>query len=352
MKKILTVVGARPQFIKSFAISLPIMTEFADRFSEVLVHTGQHYDHELSGVFFEEMKLPEPKYNLEIGSNSPGKQVGLMLIELEKVMQAEKPDLVLTYGDTNSTMAAALCAAKLYIPLAHIEAGVRSFFYQMPEEINRIVTDKVADFLFTPTETGVTNLSREFLRGEIVNSGDVMLDVFQGFFQRLNIEKTDKGYILFTLHREINTSRDNLEIIAGFLARVGQNLIWPLHPRAKKYLTEFGLLPKITANPRVSLIEPVSYLEMMKYLSGANRVVTDSGGLVKEAYFMGKPCLTMREETEWPETLAGGWNSLVGMDPGRIIDGLKQIPEGKCAIGQFGDGQAARKILEYLNGRI
>jgi len=347
--KIITVIGARPQFIKAAAVSRILR----EKHQEILVHTGQHYDENMSEVFFQELDIPKPDYNLNIGSGNHGEQTGKMLIELEKIYINEKPDLVLVYGDTNSTLAAALCASKLLIPVAHIEAGLRSFNMKMPEEQNRILTDHLSKSLFAPTETAVNNLHKEGISKGVYNVGDVMFDAVLKF-KDLSYKKMDlldklglngEEFILSTIHRAENTNYiDRLENIIGALSESNKKIVLPLHPRTKKYINEYGL--KVGEN--VQIIEPVGYLEMVLLESMSKKIVTDSGGVQKEAFFLGKPCITMRDETEWVETVQNGWNMLTGTDKDKIIDGILNFNPSKEQEKIFGDGKAASKILEVI----
>ncbi|KOA21117.1 UDP-2,3-diacetamido-2,3-dideoxy-D-glucuronate 2-epimerase [Clostridium homopropionicum DSM 5847] len=347
--KIITVVGARPQFIKAAAVSGIIR----EKHQEILIHTGQHYDENMSEVFFQELDIPKPDYNLNIGSGNHGEQTGKMLIELEKIYIKEKPDLVLVYGDTNSTLAAALCASKLLIPVAHVEAGLRSFNMKMPEEQNRILTDHLSKFLFAPTETAVINLHKEGIIKGVFNIGDVMFDAVLKFkdLSRNKIDFLNKlglsenEFILSTIHRAENTNYiDRLENIIGALSESNKKIVLPLHPRTKKYISEYGL--KVGEN--VKIIEPVGYLEMVLLESMSQKIVTDSGGVQKEAFFLGKPCITMRDETEWVETVQNDWNMLTGTNKAKIIDGILNFAPSKEQEKIFGDGKAASKILEVI----
>ncbi|MBU4138641.1 MAG: UDP-N-acetylglucosamine 2-epimerase (non-hydrolyzing) [Euryarchaeota archaeon] len=311
--KIVSIVGARPQFIKC----APLSRELRKVHHEILVHTGQHYDHDMSDIFFEELNIPKPDYNLGIGSGSHGEQTGKMLTEIEKVLLKEKPDLVLVYGDTNSTLAGALAAVKLHIRVAHVEAGLRSFDRNMPEEINQVLTDHISDILFCPTQTAVDNLSKEGITQGVHLVGDVMLDALE--YNKTVAEKKSKilevlglkkdKYLVITIHRPSNTdSRENLNNIIKALREIGEAVVFPVHPRTKKFLQEYGL--DFPANVR--LMDPLGYLDMLKLMAGARKILTDSGGIQKEAYMLGVPCVTLRENTEWVETLEGGWNVLVG----------------------------------------
>lgn len=349
--KIITVVGARPQFIKASAVSAKLRTKNR----EVLIHTGQHYDNNMSEIFFQELGIPKPDYNLEVGSWGHGKQIGHMLIKLEEIYLKEKPDMVLVYGDTNSTLAGALCASKLLIPVAHIEAGLRSFNMNMPEEQNRILTDHISRILFPPTETAVLNLKKEGIEKAVYNVGDVMFDAVLNFktlaekrciLDNLDI---DNEYILTTIHRAENTNDiDRLKNIIEALNESGRQIILPLHPRTKKFILDYGL----NFNINVKVIEPVGYLEMINLEMNSAKIVTDSGGVQKEAFFMKKPCITMRDETEWVETVENGWNTVVGADKDKIIAAIKNFMPQKQQENLFGDGKAADKIVDLITEEI
>ncbi len=323
--KIVTIVGARPQFIKC----APVSRELRKEHEEILVHTGQHYSYNLSGVFFEELHIPAPDYNLGVGSNTHGKQTADILVKAEEVLIKEKPDLAMLYGDTNSTLAGALAASKLHIKIAHVEAGPRNYDRRTPEEVNRLMVDHVSDLLFCPTEAAVDNLRMEGIVDGVYNVGDVMADAMEyyrtiangrgGIADDLGLKKG--GYMVVTVHRPVNTdNRDNMASIIEALGESGKEIIFPVHPRTRKFLQNYGLLNKIPDNVR--LIEPLSYLDMLKLMGGAEKIITDSGGMQKEAYMMGMPCITLRENTEWAETLEYGWNVLVGVDKGRILKAI------------------------------
>lgn len=355
--KLITVVGARPQFIKAAVVSRALEGVC----EEVLVHTGQHYDRNMSDVFFEELHLPRPAYNLGVGSGTHGKQTGEMLIRLEDVLFKEKPDAVLVYGDTNSTLAGALAAAKLHIPVAHVEAGLRSFNRRMPEELNRILTDHISDLLFCPTRTAVRNLAKEGIAAGVDLSGDVMLDSVLHFvgvakenpektaiFGKLGIEP--KRYRLATLHRA-ETTDGGTEAVArifGAFEKLPERVVIPIHPRtrplAEQAVEQYGFR-------NILLTEPVGYLEMLLLTSNAVQVLTDSGGLQKEAWFLGVPCVTLRSETEWVETLAGNWNVLAGLDADEIYDRAMHTEVDPAARERkpFGDGNASGKIAAALS---
>lgn len=348
--KILTVLGARPQFIKS----APVSRELRKIHQEVIVHTGQHYDVNMSDIFFEELNIPQPDYNLGVGSGSHGKQTGIMMAKLEDIILSEKPDFVMVYGDTNSTLAGALVASKLHIPVIHIEAGLRSFNKRMPEEINRILTDHVSEYLFCPTDTAVENLRNENIVKNVYNTGDVMYDAVlynsQLAKERSTILKenglSEKEYHLITIHRAENTdSRDNMENILKAFSEIEDEMIWPLHPRTKNKLEIYGF--DINSIPNLKVIEPVGYIDMLSLEVNAKKIITDSGGVQKEAYFMRVPCVTVREQTEWVETLKEEANILVGTNPKAILEAVhKQVsPSYK---NYFGDGRASEKIVKLI----
>lgn len=393
MMKIVTIIGARPQFIKAASVSRAIAEKNKglsdlEKITEIIVHTGQHYDDNMSAIFFDELKIPRPDYNLNIGSGSHGQQTGLMLGSIESVLIKERPDLVLVYGDTNSTMAGALAAVKLHIPAVHVEAGLRSFNRRMPEEINRIVTDEVSSVLFCPTKTAVENLSIEGITGKTdaqpvisFNSrhcflvGDVMYDSIlynsklakekSNILQKL--ELIEKKYILATLHRAENTDDEgNLRnIFSAFnaIASTGEKIILPLHPRTRKYLGELknaGSSGVFELNPGIRLIDPVGYLDMLLLEMNAKAIFTDSGGVQKEAFLLKVPCMTLRPETEWVETVTSGWNTLCGAIPEKLItafnalktfDGiLPPFLKDTILLGEnhYGDGHAAEKIIDII----
>lgn len=351
--KILSVIGARPQFIKCAPLSRSIRREH----EEILVHTGQHYDPEMSDIFFKELNIPQPDYNLGIGSSSHGEQTGEMLIAIEKVLLKEKPDIVLVYGDTNSTLAGALAASKLYIKVAHVEAGLRSFDRSMPEEINRVITDHISDLLFCPTDTAAINLRKEGILSGIYQVGDVMLDALK-YNQKIAEEKStiledlnliSKEYLVATVHRPSNTDNlDSLSSIVRALCKSDLPVVFPVHPRTKKCLKQYGLWEKLDGS--IKVVPPLGYLEMLKLTANARKILTDSGGVQKEAYILGVPCITMRENTEWVETIEDGWNVLVGADYERIVDSIEHF-EGAKSIGNvFGNGDTAERICSFLGG--
>lgn len=322
--KVVSIVGARPQFIKAAVLSREIRKEH----TEILVHTGQHYDPNMSDVFFRELGIPTPEYHLGIGSGSHGKQTGAMLAAIEPVLQKEDPDWVLVYGDTNSTLAGSLAAVKLHIRLAHVEAGLRSCDKNMPEEINRVLTDHVSDLLFCPTQTAVENLKKEGITQGVYLVGDVMLEAHswavaqsQGSSVILDqLGLRSKDYVLATIHRAENT--DDLMKLRNILDafnQLDQTVVWPLHPRTAKKLQEINWY----ASMHVHLIPPVGYFEMVKLEQNARMIITDSGGVQKEAYWLSVPCVTLRDETEWVETVRSGWNRLAGTQTQSILDAIR-----------------------------
>ncbi len=347
--RICSVVGARPQFIKAAMVSRALMEAGIE---EVLIHTGQHYDANLNRIFFEELGLPEPQVHLGVGSGTHAEQTGLMMIRLEAALRGmhPAPDWVLVYGDTNSTLAGALVAAKLQLPLAHVEAGLRSFNRRMPEEINRVVTDHLAQLLFAPTPTAVENLRREGITRGVHLTGDVMQEAVRCYaaVARRRVPLTmltfhdPGGYYLATVHRAENTDDPvRLQGIFEGLGRLDLPVILPLHPRTRKCLDSGLRVP-----PNVELRDPVGYLAMLTLVQHARAVLTDSGGLQKEAVWLGVPCITLREETEWVETLEGGWNQLAGADPERIVAAVNRRPEQPPSFAW--EQAASRRIAELL----
>jgi len=351
--KILTIVGARPQFIKAVMVSRELRKEHR----EVLVHTGQHYDHELSRVFFDELDIPRPDYNLGVGSETHAVQTGRIMIGVEELLLAEKPDLVVVYGDTNSTLAGALAAVKLHVPAAHVEAGPRMFDRSIPEEINRVVTDHVSSLLFAPTQTALENLEAEGIREGVHLTGDVMLDSFLHFravaelksvvLDRLGL--TRKGYLLATVHRAGNTDdEERLGGIVGAFLGAEQKIVFPVHPRTEKYLRQYGLFARLESAANVLLTAPVGYLDSISLTVNARKVLTDSGGLQKEAYFSEVPCIVLDETTGWTEVLEDGWSTLAGADRERIVDAIREFDPAGRQRQVFGDGRAAESIAAIL----
>jgi UDP-N-acetylglucosamine 2-epimerase len=372
--KVVTIVGARPQFIKAEAVTRAVQRynqrcRSNRKLQEILIHTGQHYDYLMDKIFFEELDLPKPNYHLGVGSGSHGRQTGMMLERIEAVLVKEKPEVVVVYGDTNSTLAGALSAAKLNIPVAHVEAGLRSFNRTMPEEINRLLTDHLSTFLFCPTDQAVRNLLREGIKdgkGKIVKKvGDVMYDSIL-YYLKLSERKStilkDLGfdtshesrvtsYYLATLHRAENTDDPKrLKSILKALNEIGRNtpVVLPLHPRTKKMIETYHLFSEFK---NIKFIEPVSYLNMLKLEKNAKAILTDSGGVQKEAYWLKVPCLTLREETEWVETIKSGWNVLVGIGVKRIVKEVSHTEKRRRYLKGnrvFGDGKASQKIVQIL----
>ncbi|MBI4621326.1 MAG: UDP-N-acetyl glucosamine 2-epimerase [Desulfobacterales bacterium] len=371
---LLTIVGARPQFIKAAPVCKALR---AAGHHEFLVHTGQHYDDNMSAVFFREMQIPEPDCHLGVGSGSHGYQTGQMLMRIEGVLIKEKPDWVLVYGDTNSTLAGALAAAKFQIPLAHVEAGLRSFNRQMPEEYNRVLTDHCANMLFCPTETAVENLRKEgftaivnngrlikefssslecaYPSPIVVNVGDTMYDAVLQFAEiareksRIlqNLDLKPRQYLLATVHRPYNTDHEaNLSSILTAFMELIETVVFPVHPRTRAKLDALDIRAKC---PNLKLIDPIGYLDMLMLEQNARLILTDSGGMQKEAYFFKVPCITLRPETEWVETVAAGWNVLAGAVKNKITGAVEQQlnpPERHPAY--YGDGKAAEKIARWL----
>lgn len=347
--KIITVIGARPQFIKAAAVS----NKLRKNNKEILIHTGQHYDENMSKIFFDELNIPYPDYNLSVGSGGHGKQTGEMLIKLESIYEKENPDIVMVYGDTNSTLAGALVASKMLIPVIHVEAGLRSFNKSMPEEQNRILTDHISNLLFAPTDTAVKNLESEGIIKNVYNVGDVMFDAIMHFkdvslkrsniIDKLNLNNSE--YILTTIHRAENTNDIlRLKNIIEALNESDKTIVLPLHPRTRKYINDYNL----NINTNIKLIEPVGYLDMISLEGNSSKIITDSGGVQKEAFFMKKPCITMREETEWIETVENGWNILVGTDKDKILDSIVNFMPNKPQKKIFGDGNSSEKICRII----
>ncbi|WFC63045.1 UDP-N-acetylglucosamine 2-epimerase (non-hydrolyzing) [Pseudomonas sp. REST10] len=356
-KKIVTIVGARPQFIKAAAVSREILKR-PGQLEEVMVHTGQHFDPNMSQVFFDELEIPAPRYNLEVSGGSHGAMTGRMLEGIEHILLDEKPDWVLIYGDTNSTLAGALAAAKLHIPVSHVEAGLRSFNMRMPEEINRILSDRVSSLLLCPTDAAVDNLAREGVTQGVHNVGDVMYDVALYYRERARVGSSilqvlglrEKAFALATCHRAENTDDPlRLEGIVSALAQIACDVpvVLPLHPRTRKLLNQFGLERYLSD---LTVVEPLSFLDMVALEQAARVILTDSGGVQKEAFFYRVPCITMRDETEWVETVELGWNRLVGAEQARILEAYAALAAGSADVSgrPYGDGRAAARILALL----
>lgn len=352
--KILTVIGARPQFVKAAPVSKALQKAGHEEF---LVHTGQHYDPKMSQIFFDEMGIPTPNINLEVGSGNHGWQTAQMLMGIENLLIEEKPDWILVYGDTNSTLAGSLAAVKLHVPIAHVEAGLRSFNRRMPEEHNRILTDHASDLLFCPTQTAATHLANEGITKGVHIVGDVMYDAVLSFSELSEVKSkllaslniAPKDYFLATVHRPANTDNPkNLMAIFEAFRELDSTIIFPVHPRTR------GKIANLIENieefaPKLKLFEPIGYLDMLSLAKNAKTVLTDSGGLQKEAYWLDTPCVTLREETEWVETVDAGWNTLVGADKRKILSAVNDwvMPNERPSI--YGDGHAAEKIAKTLN---
>ncbi len=372
MISILTIVGARPQIIKAAAVSRAIRTRFSVQIKEYLLHTGQHYDENMSEVFFTQMQIPRPDFRLQVGSGSHGLQIGEMMKQIEAVLLSHTFDALLVYGDTNSTLAGALAAAKLHIPVIHVEAGLRSFNKSMPEEINRICTDHVSTFLFSPTETGLKNLEKEGFRNDaskpvsadnpsVKNLGDVMYDNSLFFSEVAEKESTlelpAEEFVLCTIHRDFNTDRpERLDAIFNGLNRVaetGMRIVLPIHPRTRKHLDGLSQKP----HPNIHILNPVSFFDMILLEKKAALIITDSGGVQKEAYFFRKPCIVLRPETEWVEILETGNGTLADADPEKLFTAFLHFRERTESVypALYGDGRAAEhmlnEVLQHLSPR-
>ncbi len=353
MKKIITIVGARPQFIKAATLSRQFKLLGVE---ELIIHTGQHFDANMSEVFFNEMEIPKPAYQLDINGLTHGAMTGRMLEGIEEILIKEKPDVVLVFGDTNSTLAGALAASKLHIPLIHVEAGLRSFNMQMPEEINRILTDRISNVLFCPTDTAVMNLKREGFDNlpiKIIKNGDVMQDAAIFYAAKAEDKSTVlktidlPEFILATIHRQENTdSPENLRNIIAGLNEINLTtpVVVPIHPRTRNILSQQNIVPEF------KLIDPVGYFDMIVLLKSCKLVITDSGGVQKEAFFFGKHCITLREQTEWVELVENGFNILVGSDPVKLKLAYKvlSIKESDFSLDLYGRGQAAENAARYI----
>lgn len=351
MKKVLTILGARPQFIKAAAFSRALRGY--DNIQEIIVHTGQHYDKNMSDIFFSEMDIPLPKYQLFTGGKGHGAMTGQQLEKIEEILLDERPDLVLVYGDTNSTLAGALAAVKLHIPIAHIEAGLRSFNRNMPEEINRILTDQISDYLFVPSADAKANLIKEGIdKKRVFVVGDIMYEVSLYYKDKMNKpEWFDSleldSFVLCTIHRAENTEDyKKLESIFRGLSESNENIILPLHPRTLSKIREYGI--DVTSN--IKIVAPVGYLEMVWLEVHSDLIVTDSGGVQKEAYFHGKQCITLRDETEWVELVESGYNILVGSDPKKIANHISERKLFKMNDENiYGSGNTSHLILEEIH---
>jgi len=357
MKKIITILGARPQFVKAAVLSR-VISKYK-RIEEIIIHTGQHYDANMSDVFFSEMEIPKPKYNLAINGLSHGAMTGQMLEKIEEILVSEKPDLVVVYGDTNSTLAGALAAKKMHIKVAHVEAGLRSFNMKMPEEINRILTDRISDLLVCPTDTAIANLQNEGFENmpsKIVKCGDIMKDAVEFYSQisedkssiisNLNLKKNE--FVLATIHRQENTDDlNNLEAIFEGLEEISKTkrVVLPLHPRTK------AILEKNNFNFKITIIDPVGYFDMLELLKNCNLVVTDSGGLQKEAFFNKKHCIIAREETEWVELVSKQFAIIVGSDSNKMLEAFERFQNSTTdfEMNLFGENVGEKIYTEILS---
>lgn len=377
MIKTLTIIGARPQFIKAAALSRAIKNSFSHRIRELILHTGQHYDENMSDVFFKELQIPSPDFNLNVGSSSHGVQTAQMIEGIEKILIAEKPDCVILYGDTNSTLSGAVAASKLHVPVVHIEAGMRSFNKSMPEEINRIICDHCSTLLFSPTKTGINNLIKEGFNLNnkppftadnpgIFHCGDVMLDNTLFFSKTAKTNTTiikqlgleNRKFVLVTIHRPVNTD-DTKRLMSIFKALISLtetkdiNIVIPLHPRTSKiiqHIPDISLKEKLSQNGKIKLIPAVSFLEMIALEEASLMIITDSGGVQKEACFLNKPCIILRQETEWVEIVESGCAILADADEKKIIDAFSQLNDiRKFNFPDiFGDGKAAEFIVNEI----
>jgi UDP-GlcNAc3NAcA epimerase len=375
-KKIVTIIGARPQIIKASAISRAIETSFKNEINEIIVHTGQHYDQNMSQIFFEELGIPNPNYNINVGSGRHGKQTAKMIEGIEEILLKENPDAVILYGDTNSTIAGSLAASKIHIPIVHIEAGLRSFNKKMPEEINRIACDHMSSLLFSPTNQGILNLKKEGFSTDtnnkasmdnpnIYHCGDIMLDNSMYFGQNEHssklmdtLELEEGNYVLCTIHRDNNTdSEKNLNNILKALLncqeKTNLKIVLPLHPRTKNKISELKnqeLVKKLTNNVNISIIPPAGFIDIITLEKKSRLIITDSGGLQKEAYFFKKPCVILREQTEWVEIVENGNAILTGSDYDKINDAIKHLLSKNDFTYPpiFGDGKAGQFICSKI----
>lgn len=358
--KIATVVGARPQFIKAALLSEAMRKKYNGyrRIREVLVNTGQHYDYNMSKKFFNELNIPQPAYNLRVGSGSKVTQITLMMQRIGNVLKKEKPDAVLVYGDTNSTLAGALVAGRLHIPLCHVEAGLRSYDKSMPEEMNRVLTDHLSTVLFCPTRQAVKNLKKENISKGVYNVGDIMYELAlkmsaiaskkSNILKRADLKR--RQYILATVHRESNTDiKQNLSSIVNAFCRIKDTIVFPVHPRTKKMLKAFNLWRQLEGAKNIKMISPIGYIDMIYLEKNSSKIITDSGGVQKESHFFKVPCITLRDRTEWLETLSNGWNILAGTDTAKIIKACR----GNRMVGPhsnyYGDGRTSEKIIKILS---
>ena len=353
--KILTVVGARPQFIKAAPLSKALAE--SENLTEVLVHTGQHYDYALSQQFFDELGLPTPQYNLEIGSGRHAVQMGQILIKLDAVLEAEKPDMVVVFGDTNSTAAAAIVAAKNNIPLAHVEAGLREGNKKIPEEVNKLLTDSVSDLYFAPTQTGVDNLKKQGITQNVFLTGDIGIDLIVNGLDKIKANKsllqkleiTEGAYFFMTCHRASNTNDvENLKQILSTFADINEPIIFPIHPRTRLTIEQNGL-GHFLEKKNVKVIEPIGFWDTQTLIRHAKMVLTDSGGVIKEAYFHRVPCLILDKQIEWIEAVNEGWSHIVGANRNRILEKIHNFGDPSVQSHFLGDGTAAKKIVEHIS---
>jgi len=357
--KIASIVGARPNFVKLGPVHKSLMSSGIEH---VIVHTGQHYDYEMSDIFFSDFKLPKPDIHVGVGSGSSCFQIGEIIKRLENKIIEKQIDLILVYGDTNSTLAGAICANKCNIELGHIEAGLRSYDRTMPEENNRILTDHLSDYLFVPTKNAVKNLKKEKIRGKIYYTGDLSVEIMDKMksisenseiLDILNLKS--KSYLLFTMHRAENTNSKDffLQLLAAFEMLKDHIIVFPLHPRTKKMFETFGLLDRLLNYSNVKTLLPVGYIDFIALLHNSVKVITDSGGIQKEAYLLKVPCITMRKNTEWIETLKGQWNVLTGVDSKKIVHAVrKSPPDSKYSKFIFGTGIASKIINESISSIV
>ncbi len=348
--KILSVVGARPNFVKL----APLSRAVRNKFEEVIVHTGQHYNYEMDKIFFDELGIPEPDYHLGVGSGTHGHQTGEMIKRIEDVLIEEEPELVLDFGDTNTTLAGAIAAVKLHIKIAHVEAGLRSYDKKMPEEINRVLVDHCSDLLFCPTKTAVDNLRNEGIVGGVYLTGDVMVDSLNycitiaekksKILDELGLKP--KEYFLATVHRAENTDDpERLRSIVDAFCEAG-NVVFPCHPRTEKLLRQFGLWDRLQEN--VKIIKPIGYFDMLLLEKNSKKILTDSGGVQKEAYILGVPGITLRDNTEWVETVEDGWNVLVGAEKEKIVKAIREFEPETEQRDVFGKGDASEKMVRII----
>lgn len=351
--KIASVVGARPNFVKL----IPVHRALSTAVEHTIIHTGQHYDYEMSEVFFKEFNLPKPNFDLEVGSGPPGMQIGEMLKKLEQIFISSKFDSVIVYGDTNSTLAGALAAEKCGLKVAHVEAGLRSFDRRMPEETNRILTDHLSHYLFAPTDTAVNNLKKENVHGKIIFSGDISVEVvnesiklssISTILEDLHVEP--KKYVLCTMHRAENTASDDtlVSVLRAFEMLTEYKIVFPIHPRTEKILKEKDLYERLKKCSNVSLIKPVGYIDFVKLMDNASKIITDSGGIQKESYLLSVPCITIRKNTEWLETVEAGWNLIADTDTEKITNAVKNWNPSNSIKPIFGNGTTSGIIKKTL----